>query len=210
MIPRSRDSDDDCGGLVFPTRARRHARGCFWRRLVQDRSSLMERRRRSCSKLSMQIIVASNTMALPLGASPPCSREGLSWFAEQDGNEEKGPVLVVDFDPRMCEVSFVGVHQCTHGCSPPRPWRSACTRPRAINIALHGCLTGVAVQRLFQPASALLSAGLGIFRAGTATQCPAEPSGRHASRVGVLVKHMELHNRRSSIHSRVRPEPRPA
>ena len=78
----------------------------------------------------------------------------------------------------------------------------------AINVALLGCFTGVAIQRLFQPASAFLSAGLGVFRAGTATQCPAEPSGRRASRVGVLVKHMELHNRRSSIHSRVLPEPR--
>ena len=60
----------------------------------------------------------------------------------------------------------------------------------------------------FQPALAFLSAGLGIFRAGAATQSPAEPSGRHALRVGVLVKHVELHNRRLSIHSRVRPEPR--
>ena len=65
----------------------------------------------------------------------------------------------------------------------------------------------MAVQRLFQPASAFLSAGLGVFCAGTATQCPAEPSGRRASIVGVLVKHMELRNRRSSTHSRVRPEP---
>ena len=56
--------------------------------------------------------------------------------------------------------------------------------------------------------SALLSAGLGIFRAGTTTQCPAEPSGRRMSRVGVLVKHMELRNRRLSTHSRVRSEPR--
>ena len=65
----------------------------------------------------------------------------------------------------------------------------------------------MAVQRLFQPSSALLSADLGIFRAGTATQSPAEPSGRRALRVGVLVKHLELHNRRASIQSRVRPEP---
>ena len=55
---------------------------------------------------------------------------------------------------------------------------------------------------------ASFSASIGIFCAGTATQTPADPAGRRALRVGVLVKHMELHNRRSSIHSRVRPEPR--
>src|SRR6185312_3959382 len=59
------------------------------------------------------------------------------------------------------------------------------------------------------------SAGIGIpfsrprrFCAGAATQSPAEPSGRRALRVGVLVKYVEPHNRRLSIYSRVRPEPR--
>ena len=66
----------------------------------------------------------------------------------------------------------------------------------------------MAVQRLFQPASALLLAGLGVFRAGTVTQSPTEPSGKRVLRVRVLVKHVELHNRRLSIRSRVRPEPR--
>src|SRR6185312_8799637 len=82
----------------------------------------------------------------------------------------------------------------------PRPWRSVCTRPRAINVAPLGCFTGVAVQRLFQPASAFLLVGLGIFRAGAATRSPVEPSGGRALRVGVMAKHVELRNRRLSIH----------
>ena len=53
-----------------------------------------------------------------------------------------------------------------------------------------------------------LSAGLDIFRAGAVTRGPVEPSGGRALRVGVLAKHVELHNRRLSIHSRVLPEPR--
>ena len=53
---------------------------------------------------------------------------------------------------------------------------------------------------------AFLSAGLGIFCAGAATHGPVEPSGRCTLRVGVLAKHVELHNRRLSIHSRVRPK----
>ena len=52
------------------------------------------------------------------------------------------------------------------------------------------------------------STGISVFRAGAAIQSPADPSGRRALRVGVLVKHVKLHNRWLSIHSRVRPEPR--
>ena len=33
------------------------------------------------------------------------------------------------------------------------------------------------------------------------------PSGRRALRLGVLAKHVELHNQRLPIHFRVRPEP---
>ena len=57
----------------------------------------------------------------------------------------------------------------------------------------------------FQPASAFLSAGLGIFHAGAVTCDSVKPSGLHALSVGGLVKHVELHNRRLPIHSRVRP-----
>jgi hypothetical protein len=39
----------------------------------------------------------------------------------------------------------------------------------AIKVTLLDCFTKVAVQRLFQLASAFFSAGLGVFRAGTAT-----------------------------------------
>ena len=85
---------------------------------------------------------------------------------------------------------------------------SVCTSPRAINVTLFGCFTGEAAQLPFQPVSTFLSAGLGIFCAGAATRSPVEPSGRRALRVGVLTKHVEFHNRRLSIHSRVRAEPR--
>ena len=51
--------------------------------------------------------------------------------------------------------------------------------------------------------SASFSAGISvpfsrpsILHAGTATRGPVEPSGGHALRVGVLAKHVELHNRR--------------
>ena len=60
----------------------------------------------------------------------------------------------------------------------------------------------------FQPASAFLPAGLDAFRAGAVTRGPVEPSGGHALRIGVLAKHVELHNRWLSIHSMVKPEPR--
>ena len=56
----------------------------------------------------------------------------------------------------MCEVSSVGARQRTHGCSTRGLGGVFCIRPRAINVAPLGCFTGVAVQRLFQPASALL------------------------------------------------------
>ena len=85
---------------------------------------------------------------------------------------------------------------------------SVCTRPRAIDVVLLGCFTGETAQLPFQPASAFLSAGLGIFCAGAETRGPVEPSGGRALRVGVLARHAELHSRRFSIHSRVRPEPR--
>ena len=45
----------------------------------------------------MQIIVASSTVASPLGVSSPHRWEGLSCFAEQDRNEEKGRVLAALF-----------------------------------------------------------------------------------------------------------------
>ena len=76
------------------------------------------------------------------------------------------------FAERTTESVWVGAAPAGD-FGPPRPWRSVCTRPRAINIASLGCFTEVAVQHLFQPASALLSACLSIFRAGTATQYPA-------------------------------------
>ena len=108
----------------------------------------------------------------------------------------------------MCEVSSVEARQRTRGCS-PRGFGGVLALVQGLkNIALRNCSIGVSVQCLFQPASAFLSAGLGVFRAGTATRGPVEPSGRRALRVGVLAKHVELHNRRLSIHSRVRPDPR--
>ena len=61
---------------------------------------------------------------------------------------------------------------------------------------MHGCLTGVAVQRLFQPASAffVLAQRLGVLLnhlAGTRVKS------------GGLAKHVELHNRWLLTHSRV-------
>ena len=47
----------------------------------------------------MQIVVASGTMALPLGVFPPHCREGSSWVVEPDRSEEKGSMLAVDSDP---------------------------------------------------------------------------------------------------------------
>jgi len=61
------------------------------------------------------------------------------------------------------------------------------------------------------------SAGLDVpfsrlrcFRAGAATRDSVEPSGLRVLSAGGLVKHVELHNRRLPIHSRVRPETRRA
>jgi len=66
----------------------------------------------------VHIIVASGTMVLPLGAFLPYCREGPHWFAEPGRSEEKGWMLAVDSDPRMCEVFSVGARQRTGGCSP--------------------------------------------------------------------------------------------
>ena len=90
-----------------------------------------------------------------------------------------GTTPAEDFGPRMCEVSSVGARQRTSGCSPRG-------LGRVFALVLLGCFTEVAIQHLFQPASTLLSADLSIFFAGTATQSPAEPSGRRVLRVGVL------------------------
>ena len=55
----------------------------------------------------------------------------------------------------MCEVSSVGARQRTRGFSPRGLGGEFALVQRSINIAPLGCFTGVAVQRLFQPASAL-------------------------------------------------------
>ena len=116
---------------------------------------------------------------------------------------------------KCVKFSSVGARQCTRGCSSrglggvfalvQGLYMSPCL------VALLGWPSRVFFSRhrhSFQPALAFLSAGLDVFRAGAVTQSPAEPSGRRALRVGVLVKHVEPHNRRLSIYSRVRPEPR--
>jgi len=56
----------------------------------------------------------------PYLVSGPVGGDGFDPKPNTSGNEEKARALGWGFDPRMCEVSSVGAHQRTRGCSPRR------------------------------------------------------------------------------------------
>ena len=59
-----------------------------------------------------------------------------------------------DFGPRICEVSSMGARQRTRGCS-PRGLGGVFVLVQGLkNVVPLGSFAGMAVQRLFQPASA--------------------------------------------------------
>ena len=91
----------------------------------------------------------------------------------------------------MCEVTFTGARQRTRGCS-PRGLGGVFVLVQGLkNVVLLGSFAGMAVQRLFQPASALFQPASAFSELVQRPGVQLDPQGSTRQQRRVWFRHVE-------------------